>query len=70
MFALDLEIYQKSTHLIKKICENFISNKKIDIYGNDYNTKDGTAIRDYIHVADLADAHKSAKFLIKSRISF
>ncbi len=61
---------RKSTHLIKKICENFISNKKIDIYGNDYNTKDGTTIRDYIHVADLADAHfKSAKFLIKSRKS-
>ena len=61
---------RKSTHLIKKICENFISNKKIDIYGNDYNTKDGTTIRDYIHVADLADAHfKSAKFLIKSKKS-
>jgi UDP-glucose 4-epimerase len=30
---------------------------KIDVYGNDYDTKDGTCIRDYIHVADLAIAH-------------
>ena len=30
---------------------------KINIYGNDYKTKDGTCIRDYIHVSDLADIH-------------
>ena len=29
----------------------------ISIYGNDYDTKDGTCIRDYVHVCDLADAH-------------
>jgi len=32
----------------------------IDVYGNDYATPDGTAVRDYIHVADLADAHVRA----------
>jgi len=31
--------------------------KELFVYGNDYNTPDGTAIRDYIHVVDLADAH-------------
>ena len=31
--------------------------KKIDIFGNDYLTKDGTGVRDYIHVLDLASAH-------------
>lgn len=31
--------------------------KKIDIFGSDYSTKDGTGVRDYIHVADLASAH-------------
>lgn len=33
---------------------------KLSIYGNDYNTPDGTAIRDYIHVVDLAKAHVAA----------
>jgi UDP-glucose 4-epimerase len=33
---------------------------KLNIYGNDYNTSDGTAIRDYIHVVDLAKAHVAA----------
>ena len=32
-------------------------NPKVNIYGNDYNTRDGTCIRDYIHVSDLADIH-------------
>ena len=31
--------------------------KKIDIFGSDYATKDGTGVRDYIHVSDLASAH-------------
>ena len=30
---------------------------QVAVYGNDYNTKDGTGIRDYIHVSDLAKAH-------------
>jgi len=34
--------------------------KKLNIYGNDYNTKDGTAVRDFIHVVDLAKAHVCA----------
>ena len=34
--------------------------KKLTIYGDDYPTKDGTCIRDYIHIMDLADAHISA----------
>jgi len=33
------------------------SNPKINIFGNDYKTKDGTCIRDYMHVSDLADIH-------------
>ena len=39
-------------------------NDKFEIFGNDYNTIDGTAIRDYIHVTDLAKAHVlSLRFL-------
>jgi len=34
--------------------------KELSVFGNDYNTKDGTGVRDYIHVVDLADAHVKA----------
>ncbi len=39
--------------------------KKLDIFGNDYLTKDGTGVRDYIHVSDLASAHLGAIDYIK-----
>ena len=46
-------------------------NPKINIYGNDYKTKDGTCIRDYIHVSDLADIHiKGLNFLKNNQKSF
>ena len=37
--------------------------KELKIYGSDYNTKDGTCIRDYIHVNDLATALESLNYL-------
>ena len=40
----------------------------MDVYGNDYNTSDGSGIRDYIHVNDLARAHvKALNFLIEKK---
>ena len=45
------------TNLLPKVMEAIIKQKNISIYGNDYNTKDGTCLRDYIHVNDLATAH-------------
>ncbi len=62
------QISKKSTHLIKKISEVVVGKRdQIKIFGNDYNTPDGTAIRDYIHVSDLADIHlEVAKFLLKN----
>ncbi len=40
------------------------------IYGNDYNTRDGTCIRDYVHVTDLATAHiKALDYLLKNKKS-
>ena len=60
-----------STHLIKIASE--VATKKRDtlvINGDDYNTADGTAIRDYIHVSDLADIHlKSLEYLLKDNKS-
>ena len=47
-------------NLVPKVFTAYRSGTKPEIYGNDYPTKDGTCIRDYIHVADLADAHLAA----------
>jgi UDP-glucose 4-epimerase len=45
------------THLIRVAAEHAAGKRdKIEIYGTDYNTKDGTCIRDYVHVIDLANA--------------
>ena len=46
----------KPLNLIPLIIES-VFGKELTIYGNDYPTKDGTCLRDYIHVMDLADAH-------------
>src|SRR6476659_8260893 len=50
-----------STHLIKVAVEAAAGKRDhIDVFGTDYPTPDGTCIRDYIHVSDLADAHLAA----------
>jgi len=64
-------ISDKPTHLIKILSEVAVGKRdKISIYGNDYNTADGTAVRDYIHVSDLADIHlKAASYLLTNKTS-
>jgi UDP-glucose 4-epimerase len=50
-----------ATHLIKVACEAALGKRpKMSVYGTDYPTPDGTGIRDYIHVSDLARAHSAA----------
>lgn len=50
--------HDNSTHLIKVACQAATGQREsIQIYGTDYNTLDGTCIRDYIHIDDLAQAH-------------
>jgi UDP-glucose 4-epimerase len=50
-----------ATHLLKVACEAVVGRREyIQIFGTDYDTPDGTCIRDYIHVSDLADAHVRA----------
>lgn len=50
-----------ATHLIKVACETALGKRaKLEVFGTDYPTPDGTCIRDYIHVSDLARAHSAA----------
>jgi len=52
---------RNATHLIKVACETALGQRpEMPIYGSDYATRDGTCIRDYIHVEDLAQAHLAA----------
>lgn len=51
----------EATHLIKVACQAALGTREnVCIYGTDYPTPDGTGIRDYIHIEDLAAAHLSA----------
>lgn len=52
------EDHEPETHLIPLVLKTALGQReKIDIYGTDYETPDGTCIRDYVHVKDLAAAH-------------
>ena len=66
------EIEKSHGHLIKNIAiESLKKNPQIKIFGSDYKTKDGTCIRDYVHVSDLADIHiKGLKYLKDNQKSF
>jgi UDP-glucose 4-epimerase len=56
-----------ATHLIKVACEAAIGKRpKLEVFGTDYPTADGTCIRDYIHVGDLVQAHSSALAYLRS----
>ena len=59
----------KANNLVPIITETAIGKREqITVYGDDYNTIDGTCLRDYIHVVDLANAHvKALKYIIKNK---
>lgn len=65
------QAFPGATHLIKVNCEAAVGKReKTYIFGTDYPTEDGTCIRDYIHVSDLAAAHLSAlEFLFEKKES-
>ena len=61
------ENHEPETHLIPRILQNL---NNFTLYGDDYETPDGTCIRDFIHVSDVADAHvASAEYLLKNQKS-
>jgi UDP-glucose 4-epimerase len=64
------EIESSHGHLFKNLAIQALKkNPVINIFGNDYKTKDGTCIRDYIHVSDLADIHIKCIELLKKKKS-
>lgn len=54
------EMHEPETHLIPNILKAAHEGRPVSIFGTDYPTPDGTCIRDYIHVSDLAHAHELA----------
>jgi UDP-glucose-4-epimerase GalE len=59
------ERHDPETHLIPLILRAILTGKPVTIFGTDYATPDGTCIRDYIHVTDLAEAHiKAVEWLL------
>ncbi|PZD94671.1 UDP-glucose 4-epimerase GalE [Paenibacillus sambharensis] len=61
------EDHHPETHLIPLVLQTALGQRAhISIFGDDYPTQDGTCIRDYIHVSDLADAHILAVLKLRS----
>lgn len=54
------ESHVPEIHIIPSVLQAALNQKDVMIFGNDYDTPDGTCVRDYIHVRDLADAHVRA----------
>jgi UDP-glucose 4-epimerase len=53
----DLGEESGGTHIIARALEASIKGRAFNVFGDDYNTPDGTCVRDYVHVLDLAQAH-------------
>ncbi len=65
------EMHEPETHLIPLTIQSALTGSVLKVFGNDYPTPDGTCLRDYIHVTDLADAHvKALQYLNDSKDNF
>lgn len=65
------EEHKNESHLIPRLLKSYLDpNMKFGIYGDDFQTPDGTCIRDYIHILDLVDAHIKAIEYIKQYSGF
>ena len=64
------EFHEPETHLIPLSVHKILVNQNIKIYGNNFGTRDGTCIRDYIHILDLCRAiEKTIKKILSRKIS-
>jgi len=62
------EFHSPETHFFPLLIQKIIQKKTIKIYGNNFNTKDGTCVRDYIHILDICHAiNKSIYYLKKNK---
>lgn len=62
------EAHPEESHLIPNLIIKAINGEEVEIFGEDYETPDGTCIRDYVHVLDLVEAHSlSIEFLEKGK---
>ncbi len=58
----------KPSNLVPIITQTAVGKNNLSIHGNDYDTRDGSCIRDYVHVSDIADAHvKAMQLLIETK---
>ena len=65
------ESHDPETHLIPLLLKAAMDNSEFSLFGTDFPTRDGTAVRDYIHVQDLAAGHiKALERLLESNLSF
>jgi len=61
-------LINKYGQLFKNFAVEILKKKpKLNVYGNDYNTADGTCVRDFIHVSDLADIHLKVLFKVSKK---
>lgn len=58
------ECHDPETHLIPLVLESMTGGDKVTVFGTDWPTPDGTCVRDYVHVSDLAEAHVAALSLM------
>jgi len=62
------ESHSPETHIIPRAIDSAVRGTDFHIYGTDYQTDDGTAVRDYVHVEDIATAHiLGMNFLLKNK---
>jgi len=61
----DVGDHLNSDHILQKLCYSAITNKTFNIFGDTYNTKDGSCVRDYLHVLDVCNAHFKALEYLK-----
>ena len=67
-----VEDHKNETHLIPKIMKSYLKNpdqNKVEIYGDNWPTTDGSCVRDYLHVEDLAHAHLLALNALDKRVN-
>jgi len=65
--AYDLGQEPHATHIVARVLEAKLNNQPFTLYGDDYDTEDGSCVRDYIHVWDLAIAHiRAIDYMVES----